>query len=195
MSLVRVVGAPWSAESRRPFVFEAVPADVARRLESGEVGDLGALSGYVARANRVASASLGAAGATALWAAFSNRHAWVALAAIFGVGAVLDWLRGRLGSVLRIAGKELRVRGGQLDGQVLRREDIVAIGFGAPARGSARAPETFWRGDFTGAGDSHLIVVRLSSASVHARRIVVPEASFAAARHAVERLERWRAQS
>ena len=90
MSLVRVVSAPWPVGSRRPFVFEAVPADVARRIEAGEVGDLHAHSGYVARANRVAAASLTAAGVAGLLAALSQHYVWGVVTVLCGLGAILD---------------------------------------------------------------------------------------------------------
>lgn len=155
--------------------------------EGLRLGDPSALAGYVARAHRVAAAAAVVAIVLALCAI--RVHAAFALPAIVAaLGAVFDRARGRLGATARLEGDALVVESGPAAGLRVPRSAIVAVGFGAPARGGRRAPETFWRGDFGAVARSHLVVIRLDGAAGRPRRLVLPEANAARAEVAARRL-------
>ena len=191
MSLVGILGYPIVTRFIKPRHVSSSLSQSEVGSEDGRcVGDTMAFEAYVRRARRISGAAFLAGIGLVVLAIFRD-VLWIFPAVVLLLGAVFDWLRGRLGATFKVAGDELFIERGPLAGRKLRREDVKAAGFGAPARNGHRAPETFWRGDFGGEGESHLVVVRLRSATVNARRLIVPERDVAAARRAVEHLADW----
>ncbi|MBL8935796.1 MAG: hypothetical protein JNM69_14670 [Archangium sp.] len=165
----------------------ALPAEAARRIEGGELGDSAALAGYRRRAHR---ASLAAAIVAVLFAAAAAalHPALLVFSGMAAFGAWFDRQRGALGAALRIEGDSLLLRFAKTTVRVPA-SAIEAIGFGAPGGSGGPAPETFWRGDFGPVARSHLVVVRFTGEKLP-RRVIVPEASPLHAQAAAARLRR-----
>jgi hypothetical protein len=172
---------------------EALAPGAARRIDHGRIGDAEALDGYVRRAQRIAGVALGLGSLAAVCALLVHPAGW-ALALLFFLGAIFDRARGQLGAVVHIEADELVVDRGPWAGRRFGRGEIAAVGFGAARRAGRRAPETFWRADFEGSGDSHIVVVRLKTKGNGPRRFVVPEGGVAEARCAAQRLRDWHAE-
>jgi hypothetical protein len=173
-------GPPW----------DLLAPDVAARIASGAIGDARAFRGYVGRARGVAIASLVAC--VALVRLFRGSLWLVGVAVGFLLlGAGFDRARARLAASLAIDGAALRVVRGPWTGLTIRRGDVLAVGFGAPGREGRRAPETFWRGDYSSEGESHVVCLRLAVAGGGPSRLIVPEGGRVEARAAVHRLRAW----
>ncbi|MBM4779031.1 MAG: hypothetical protein GQE15_15100 [Archangiaceae bacterium] len=164
-----------------------LPAEAARRIDGGELGDSAALAGYRRRALQVAFAAALAAVLLGVGAAALHPSLFV-FSGLAAFGAWFDRQRGALGAALRIEGDSLLLRFSETTVRVPA-SAIEAIGFGAPAASGGPAPETFWRGDFGPVARSHLVVVRLAGAKLP-RRVIVPEASPLHAQAAAAKLHR-----
>lgn len=175
-----------------PWPEGALPAQAARRIDRGELGDWAALARYVRRAKRVSAAA--ALAAVLLGGAAATIHpALLLLSVLAALGAWFDRQRAALGARLCIV-DDLVVLDFGSHTTTVPATAIGAIGFGAPAGRDGRAPETFWRGDFGSVARSHLVVVRLVGAGLP-RRVIVPEASPLHAQAAAARLHRLSASA
>lgn len=167
-------------------------AEVAARIDGGELGDPLAWERYDARA-AVATRTAMAAAVMFGVGAFAGHHLALLPSALAGLGAAFDEARRKLGATVRLEGEALLVERGAHRGLLLARSDVVDVGFGAPALAAdRRAPETFWRGDFGAVARSHVLVLRLARAPGRPLRLIIPEAGLAAAQAAANVLRAWR---
>lgn len=167
-----------------------IAADARERIGVGRLGDRHAIARYVGRANRLAGISL--ISAIPLSFAAWLVHSAIGVVVVVLIGAFCDWQRGRLACSIRVEGDHFVIESGPWTGRRVKRSDVQAIGFGAPARYPyGKPPETFWSGDFGGVARSHLVVIRLHPGRVPSRRLLVPEAGLAEAQSAQRRLTHW----